>query len=262
MRLANSVKKAFSRSPGFYHEHAAVQRQIASDLLFLIPKALAPRRILEVGSGTGLLTGLLLEKFPGVKIHAIDISSSMIEFAQENLPGAVHVNWILGDICEFEASEPYDLVISSAALHWVSPLQDALSAVRRCVQRDGGEFVASFMIQGTLQELHTLRAELFPEKPALTTLPSVEAVQACCRNAEVEVNFQEERKYIQEFANSGEFIRSVNRMGLTGRNVSLMRNSPLSRGELLELEAQYNARFRGNNGRVFASYQTLMIRGS
>ncbi len=53
-----------------------------------------PRKIVDIGSGTGIALGLLVQALgPKHEYHAIDISSNMIEKGREKLP---HVKWHLG----------------------------------------------------------------------------------------------------------------------------------------------------------------------
>ena len=75
--------------------------------------------VLEVGCGTGQLTERLA--FSGFRLTAIDIGRSMIGAARRRLAGAdvsFHVA-PFEDLAMADAS--FDLVISSAAFHWIDP---------------------------------------------------------------------------------------------------------------------------------------------
>jgi malonyl-CoA O-methyltransferase len=48
----------------------------------------APRRILEVGAGTGSGARVLATRFPGADISGVDLSAEMIRHAQANVPSA------------------------------------------------------------------------------------------------------------------------------------------------------------------------------
>jgi ubiquinone/menaquinone biosynthesis C-methylase UbiE len=75
--------------------------------------------VLEVGCGTGQLTERLAR--PGFRLTAIDIGASMIAAARPRLTGA-EVSFEVAsfeDLAAVDAS--FDLVISSAAFHWIDP---------------------------------------------------------------------------------------------------------------------------------------------
>lgn len=81
----------------------------------------APRRILELGAGTGTLTRLLLERFPEAQITAVDGSAEMLEKAAAKLSvfsGRVALRQAyFENILNEGASGSFDLIVSSFALH-------------------------------------------------------------------------------------------------------------------------------------------------
>ena len=82
-----------------------------------------PRKIVDIGSGTGIALGLLVHALgPKHEYHAIDISSNMIEKGREKLP---HVKWHLGRAEEILPLLPnidlvmMDLVMAAQSFQWV-----------------------------------------------------------------------------------------------------------------------------------------------
>jgi len=75
--------------------------------------------VLEVGCGTGQLTERLASS--GFRLTAIDIGASMIAAARQRLAGAEVSFQVTSfeDLAVVDAS--FDLVISSAAFHWIDP---------------------------------------------------------------------------------------------------------------------------------------------
>jgi ubiquinone/menaquinone biosynthesis C-methylase UbiE len=75
--------------------------------------------VLEVGCGTGQLTEQLARS--GFRLTAIDVGASMIAAARRRLAGAA----VSFQVTSFEdldtAGASFDLVISSAAFHWIDP---------------------------------------------------------------------------------------------------------------------------------------------
>jgi SAM-dependent methyltransferase len=56
----------------------------------------APARVLDVGTGTGQAAGILLRRYPGAQIDAVDASAEMIELARAK-PDLSGVRFAVGD---------------------------------------------------------------------------------------------------------------------------------------------------------------------
>lgn len=108
-----------------------------------------PRRILELGAGTGTLTRLLLERFPEAEVTAVDGSDEMLEKAAEKLRtfgGRVTLERAAFEtILREGAGGSHDLIVSSFALHhmrhedvprFFRRLREALSPGGRLVVAD------------------------------------------------------------------------------------------------------------------------------
>lgn len=80
-----------------------------------------PRRILELGAGTGTLTRLLLERFPEAHVTAVDGSVEMLAKASDKLrtfAGRARLEHAVFErILNEGAGDGYDLIVSSFALH-------------------------------------------------------------------------------------------------------------------------------------------------
>ena len=72
----------FSNVASTYDRHADPQRALADSLSIIMPDC-NPNEILEIGSGTGILTQLLINTYPVSKIHGIDLSLSMIKLCKK-----------------------------------------------------------------------------------------------------------------------------------------------------------------------------------
>ncbi|HXV26093.1 MAG TPA: methyltransferase domain-containing protein [Alphaproteobacteria bacterium] len=88
----------------------------ALDLLQRIPDALVPRRVIDLGCGTGEITLALKRRWPQAEVTGLDSAASMLERAR-SLGG--EVEWIRMDIAKWSPGRPFDLIYSNAALHWL-----------------------------------------------------------------------------------------------------------------------------------------------
>jgi tRNA (cmo5U34)-methyltransferase len=100
-----------------------------------------PVRVLELGAGTGLLSGLVADAFPGSTIELLDASEPMLREARQRLgasAGAVHVADMAGPLPE----GPFDAVVSALAIHHLDDRDKReLFARLHEVLRRGGVFV-------------------------------------------------------------------------------------------------------------------------
>lgn len=82
----------------------------------LLAECESNQRILEVGTGTGLISLLLANRYPDVSIVAIDLQKEAADLAGENFadsPFASRLTALQADFLEFQSIEPFDLIISN-----------------------------------------------------------------------------------------------------------------------------------------------------
>lgn len=77
--------------------------------------------VLDAGCGTGRLTADLLEALPGGRVIGIDISRNMLISAREHLAAdfGTRLNLVLCDFLHLPLQRVFDVVVSTAAFHWV-----------------------------------------------------------------------------------------------------------------------------------------------
>ena len=151
----NTVEKSriadsFSRAAGSYDNAAQLQRNIGSALLSTLPGSMAGT-IVDMGCGTGFITGELLKKHNGTaNIIALDFAAGMLQRSQQNYSDAIFVQ---SDMEKLPFSDgAADWLISNLALQWTkNPLQ-CFQEWRRSLKKDGQVFFATFL-PGTLREL-------------------------------------------------------------------------------------------------------------
>lgn len=80
-------------------------------------------QILDVGAGTGLLSALLLEKYPAATLTLLDISEKMLAVARERFRGRDNIRFCTGDYSQADLGGPYDLVCSALSIHHLEPAE-------------------------------------------------------------------------------------------------------------------------------------------
>jgi tRNA (cmo5U34)-methyltransferase len=77
--------------------------------------------ILDVGAGTGLLSALMLAKFPDASLTLMDISEKMLGVARERFAGKKNIRFIASDYSTADLGGPYDIVCSALSVHHLGP---------------------------------------------------------------------------------------------------------------------------------------------
>lgn len=73
-----------------------------------------PRRVLDLGAGTGLLAGKIHDAFPEAELVLVDGSAEMLGVARERLPKATFHQQ---DMCDPLPDGEFDAVVSALAIH-------------------------------------------------------------------------------------------------------------------------------------------------
>lgn len=74
----------------------------------------SPCRILDIGTGTGLIALMMAQRYPQAKVTAIDIDDGAVRQAKENVsasPFVDRINVIKADVLTIEEEEKYDSIV-------------------------------------------------------------------------------------------------------------------------------------------------------
>lgn len=119
-------------------------------LLKHLPDCSPGARVLDMGSGTGVLARAVQERTPDVSIDAVDVNAFAIEATKKNVPG-VHAIW--GNSWEAVPTEAkYNLIISNPPVHQgahqtTQPLEYFISNAKNHLASDGSMVL---VVQGTI----------------------------------------------------------------------------------------------------------------
>ncbi|MGI5167226.1 trans-aconitate 2-methyltransferase [Spirillospora sp. CA-253888] len=116
----------------------------------------APRRVVDLGCGSGELTAALARRWPDAEIHGIDSSPEMIESARAHQDARTRFE--VGDVTAWRPAAPVDLIVSNAVLHWVPEHADLLPRWGEALAPGG---VLAFQVPGNFDApSHALLREL------------------------------------------------------------------------------------------------------
>ena len=155
----SQIKKSFSNHASQYDETSQLQQEIANKLVEQISID-NPQRTLDIGCGTGYLTGLIQNKFPNSQLSALDCAEGMLDQAK-----AKHSNILFsqGDAESLPyPDQSFNLVASSTTYQWITNLNQAFLEVNRVLKGDG-QFVFSLFAGQTLCELREAYSKVFNE---------------------------------------------------------------------------------------------------
>ena len=112
-----------------------------------------PRRVLDLGAGTGLLSAAVLAAFPDASIELLDGSEPMLAEAAQRLGNAVSAVH-LADMAAPLPDGPFDAVVSALAIHHLGDA-DKQRLFSRTFEAlvPGGVFVNAEQVAGPTDEL-------------------------------------------------------------------------------------------------------------
>jgi trans-aconitate 2-methyltransferase len=126
---------------GCYHDISSPQQKWGRNVLDRMPLA-GHEHVLDVGCGTGRLTGEIAARVPDGRVVGVDVSPSMLAAAaawlREQSPTA---SLVLADATALPFRRAFDAVFSGATFHWVHD-HAALFRSIITVLRPGGRLVA------------------------------------------------------------------------------------------------------------------------
>jgi malonyl-ACP O-methyltransferase BioC len=252
-QFANSVSRRFSAAASTYHAKSYVQPLVAARLLDLLPREMVPSRILELGCGSGHLTRGLRERWPDVRVEAIDTAPGMIEFCRRHFVNDALLQFEVADAARLSAKQAYALIISNCALHWLEQPGAAFANLALSLARDG-RLAFSLMLDETLWEVREARLHAAPGKPPLGRLPTLAETLGALRGAGFDVIHAAEETVMSTAPSGAALLRTLHEHGVTGGRVS-QAVLPLNRQELTELARYYDDHFALPDGSVRASYR-------
>jgi malonyl-CoA O-methyltransferase len=173
MDVKQGIRRNFARRARSYDRYAEMQRLMAHGLVAAVRGSLPrARRILEVGCGTGYLTGLLRQANGEARLVALDLDAALVAAARRRLGPGAGVSWLVAD-GEAPIRGEYDLIIANATFQWFTRPGETLTAYYRNLA-PGGVLAFSTLGPQTFQEL----AEALNQAARSLNLPATTPIPA------------------------------------------------------------------------------------
>jgi len=162
---SRQVRRNFSRAASVYEAAAVLPREISSRMLERLDYVkIEPKRVLDLGCGTGVSLNALSERYPKSQVLGADFSEAMLQAGRS---GRSPLRWLLpflrankASLIAAEASMlPFPagsigLLWSNLVLHWLDDPLRALREIHRVLDV-GGLLMFSTLGPDTLKELRT-----------------------------------------------------------------------------------------------------------
>jgi malonyl-CoA O-methyltransferase len=153
-----AAHRAFDRAAPRYDAASALQQEVGRRLLeHLEGINITPRRIVDVGCGTGAHLAVLGRRYPGAQVIGVDFSAAMLARARTRAPWWRRVSGGAPPLVQADAERlplaaaSSDFTFSNLTLHWCDPRAFFAEASRTMAA--GGLLLFSTFGPDTLREL-------------------------------------------------------------------------------------------------------------
>lgn len=144
--------------------------------------------ILDLGAGTGLLSGMVLQKYPNARLTLMDISEKMLRMARRRFADTDQVQYVVGDYTKHAFTSSYDMIISSLSIHHLTHAEkkNVFGTVYKMLE-PGGLFINADQVQGRTPETDAYYRERWLDAIHKSGL-SDEAISASIERRKVDIN--------------------------------------------------------------------------
>ncbi len=237
------VREAFNKAASHYDQFAIVQQEVCTRLLERLDYIkIQPKKILDIGAGTGQATEVLAQLYPKADVFALDIAQQMllnnrhkvkknttaIKKIQQLIVPTSKIHYICADADYLPfADASVDMIFSSLTIQWCTDLNHLFHEFRR-VLKPGGLLMFTTLGGQTLHELRAswsavcdkVHVNQFVDMQDIGDV--LQAVQMDVPVVDVEtivINYQSVRQILVDLKGVGAYNQNHGRAsGLMGKN--------------------------------------------
>jgi malonyl-CoA O-methyltransferase len=248
------VRHAFDRASPRYEAAAVLQARVGDELLQRLDFfKLAPMTVVDLGAGTGRMTGELKRRYKRANVVAMDLAPGMLREARKHMSLFRRFGRVCADARRLPfANASIDIVVSNLMLQWCDDLDAAFAEARRVLKPDG-LFTFTTFGPDTLKELRSAWSAVDDYSHVNTFIDMHDIGDALVRAGLTEPVLDVERITLT-YPDVLALMRDLKVIG--AHNVTAGRSRGLTgRGALRKLESAYEPWRR--DGRVPASYEVV-----
>jgi malonyl-CoA O-methyltransferase len=243
------IRRSFAAASMTYDSVAALQRTVGKELLHSIEAARLNGTLLDLGCGTGFLTGELLAHASHEILLALDIAWPMLQAARIKLAGQP-VIYLCADAERMPlANQSIDHICSNLALQWCRNLDAVFNDMKRMLKPDGQLAFSTFGPQ-TLHELKTAWATVDDYNHVNEFHSPIQLKQFLQRAEFQDIRF-ESKLYTSRYDSVWTLMQALKHLGahhvITGRNKRITTKTAMQQMieayELLKIKDQIPATF-------------------
>ncbi|HHH53103.1 MAG TPA: methyltransferase domain-containing protein [Bacteroidetes bacterium] len=120
MKVQDFYNKISEDYPALLRKAVPRYDEMLDAILEYIPPEFKPKRVLELGCGSGNLTDKVISRFPGSLIEVVDISGDFLHFCKIRFKERTKIIYHQMDFKDLDFDDSsFDLVVSSISIHHI-----------------------------------------------------------------------------------------------------------------------------------------------
>ncbi len=254
------VRASFNRSAPRYEEVAVLQREVGARLLERLPIfTLRPKRILDLGCGTGFLSRGLLSHYPKAQVVSLDLAEGMLREARGKRGLKDKLLRRQGFVCADAESLPFaddsfDMVISNLTLQWCGDLAGTFAEINRVLSKEG-VLLYSSLGPDTLKELRAAWASVDGGRAHVNRFLDMHDVGDAMLQARLLDPVMDREDIVVTYAEAMQLMRDLKVLG--AHNVNPTRPRGLTTAATLRAVVEGYEPFRRDDGQLPATYEVI-----